>query len=291
MSDVPGGPTPPPPPPPPGTPPGPGGFRPRTLGEILSEAFRIYRENAAKLMVIVAVVVVPLSFIGALLGHFVGEPTLHRVKILGQPATIEYSRSFGVTILALLIAAAIGVIIWAILQAAILRGAAQATIGDPVDVEASYRWGLSRFGSVLLVALLVGIVVGVGFILLIIPGLINGHTHIPMTLFRGLADDLDLQEWLTKYIFPAEAKNVTEEFVRYRYRQEIAGIATGALPEQRLAFLNMTQVDIFSDNTVNILADNGLLLAQLVFGSRQDAELFADLVTSFRARRAQARGR
>lgn len=49
---------------------------------------------------------------------------------------------------------------------------------------------------------------------IIIPGLINGHTHIPMTLFRGLADDLDLQEWLTKYIFPAEAKNVTEDFVR-----------------------------------------------------------------------------
>lgn len=48
----------------------------------------------------------------------------------------------------------------------------------------------------------------------VIPGLINGHTHVPMTLFRGLADDLDLQEWLTKYIFPAEAKNVTEEFVR-----------------------------------------------------------------------------
>ena len=48
----------------------------------------------------------------------------------------------------------------------------------------------------------------------VIPGLVNGHTHVPMTLFRGIADDLDLQEWLTKYIFPAEAKNVTEEFVR-----------------------------------------------------------------------------
>jgi 5-methylthioadenosine/S-adenosylhomocysteine deaminase len=48
----------------------------------------------------------------------------------------------------------------------------------------------------------------------VIPGLINGHTHVPMTLFRGIADDLDLQEWLTKYIFPAEAKNVNEEFVR-----------------------------------------------------------------------------
>jgi len=49
---------------------------------------------------------------------------------------------------------------------------------------------------------------------IIIPGLINGHTHIPMTLFRGLADDLDLQDWLTKFIFPAEAKNVSEAFVR-----------------------------------------------------------------------------
>src|SRR2546429_2586387 len=48
----------------------------------------------------------------------------------------------------------------------------------------------------------------------VIPGLINGHTHVPMTLFRGIADDLDLQEWLTKYIFPAEAKNVTEDFAR-----------------------------------------------------------------------------
>jgi 5-methylthioadenosine/S-adenosylhomocysteine deaminase len=48
----------------------------------------------------------------------------------------------------------------------------------------------------------------------VIPGLINGHTHIPMSLFRGIADDLDLSEWLTKYIFPAEAKNVDEAFVR-----------------------------------------------------------------------------
>jgi 5-methylthioadenosine/S-adenosylhomocysteine deaminase len=48
----------------------------------------------------------------------------------------------------------------------------------------------------------------------VIPGLINGHTHVPMSLFRGIADDLDLNEWLTKYIFPAEAKNVNEEFVR-----------------------------------------------------------------------------
>jgi 5-methylthioadenosine/S-adenosylhomocysteine deaminase len=56
----------------------------------------------------------------------------------------------------------------------------------------------------------------------VIPGLINGHTHVPMVLFRGLADDLDLQEWLTKYIFPAEAKNVNEEFVRVGTRLGLA---------------------------------------------------------------------
>ncbi len=61
----------------------------------------------------------------------------------------------------------------------------------------------------------------------IIPGLINGHTHVPMTLFRGLADDLDLNEWLTKYIFPAEAKNVTEEFVRVGTRLGLAEMIRG----------------------------------------------------------------
>lgn len=62
---------------------------------------------------------------------------------------------------------------------------------------------------------------------LIVPGLINGHTHIPMVLFRGLADDLDLQDWLTKYIFPAEAKNVSEDFVRAGTRLGLAEMIRG----------------------------------------------------------------
>ncbi len=48
----------------------------------------------------------------------------------------------------------------------------------------------------------------------LIPGLINGHTHAAMTLFRGLGDDENLQNWLQDYIFPAEARNVTPAFVR-----------------------------------------------------------------------------
>ena len=48
---------------------------------------------------------------------------------------------------------------------------------------------------------------------LIMPGLVNLHTHAAMTCFRGLADDLPLQEWLHEHIFPAEAAHLTEETV------------------------------------------------------------------------------
>ena len=50
------------------------------------------------------------------------------------------------------------------------------------------------------------------------PGLINTHTHAAMSLLRGIADDLRLQDWLEKYIFPAEARNVSPEFVRWGTR-------------------------------------------------------------------------
>jgi 5-methylthioadenosine/S-adenosylhomocysteine deaminase len=53
---------------------------------------------------------------------------------------------------------------------------------------------------------------------LVLPGFINGHTHVPMTLFRGLHDDVTLNDWLYKYIFPAEAKNVNKEFIRWGTR-------------------------------------------------------------------------
>jgi 5-methylthioadenosine/S-adenosylhomocysteine deaminase len=57
---------------------------------------------------------------------------------------------------------------------------------------------------------------------LVLPGFVNGHTHVPMTLFRGLHDDVTLNDWLYKYIFPAEAKNVNEDFVRWGTRLALA---------------------------------------------------------------------
>ena len=68
---------------------------------------------------------------------------------------------------------------------------------------------------------------------LVLPGFVNGHTHVPMTLMRGLHDDVTLHDWLYKYIFPAEAKNVNEEYVRWGTRlaaaeQIRAGVTTFA---------------------------------------------------------------
>jgi 5-methylthioadenosine/S-adenosylhomocysteine deaminase len=48
----------------------------------------------------------------------------------------------------------------------------------------------------------------------VMPGLVNGHTHAAMTLLRGVADDLNLMDWLENYIFPAEVEYVDPEFVR-----------------------------------------------------------------------------
>jgi 5-methylthioadenosine/S-adenosylhomocysteine deaminase len=52
----------------------------------------------------------------------------------------------------------------------------------------------------------------------ITPGFVNAHTHAPMVLFRGIADDRELMDWLTNYMFPAEAKNVDREFVKWGMR-------------------------------------------------------------------------
>ena len=48
----------------------------------------------------------------------------------------------------------------------------------------------------------------------VMPGLVNAHTHAAMSLFRGLADDLPLMEWLQQHVWPAEARHMSEDFVR-----------------------------------------------------------------------------
>jgi len=64
---------------------------------------------------------------------------------------------------------------------------------------------------------------------IIIPGLINAHTHAAMSLFRGLANDLHLMEWLEKHIWPAEQKWVNEDFVQLGTQLAIAEMLRGGV--------------------------------------------------------------
>jgi 5-methylthioadenosine/S-adenosylhomocysteine deaminase len=64
---------------------------------------------------------------------------------------------------------------------------------------------------------------------LVLPGLINGHAHAAMSLFRGFADDHSLNDWLQKYIFPAEAQSVTEDFVEWGTRLSMVEMIRGGI--------------------------------------------------------------
>ena len=63
----------------------------------------------------------------------------------------------------------------------------------------------------------------------VLPGLINTHTHVPMVLLRGLADDLELEDWLNNYMFPVESRHVTREFVAAGTRLGLAEMIRGGI--------------------------------------------------------------
>jgi 5-methylthioadenosine/S-adenosylhomocysteine deaminase len=93
------------------------------------------------------------------------------------------------------------------------------------------------------------------------PGLIDTHTHAAMSLFRGIADDLRLQDWLTKFIFPAEAKNVTPEFVRW-------GTRLGCLEMLLGGTTTFTDMYYFEDVVAEVAKEAGMrgVLGETIIG-------------------------
>jgi 5-methylthioadenosine/S-adenosylhomocysteine deaminase len=85
----------------------------------------------------------------------------------------------------------------------------------------------------------------------VMPGLINTHTHAPMVLYRGLADDLALMDWLQKYIFPAEARTVTPEFVR-------AGTRLAALEMIQSGTTTYADMYYFEEEIAKVTKEAGL---------------------------------
>lgn len=85
----------------------------------------------------------------------------------------------------------------------------------------------------------------------LIPGLINSHTHAAMNLFRGLADDLPLMEWLQSYIWPAEQAHTNQNFVRTGSKLAIAEM----LRSGTTCFNDMY---FFADETAKIANEMGI---------------------------------
>ena len=86
---------------------------------------------------------------------------------------------------------------------------------------------------------------------IVMPGLINGHAHAAMSLFRGLGSDVNLNDWLEKYIFPAEARNVTPDFVEW-------GTRLGILEMLRGGITTYADMYYFEDNVARVTKDAGM---------------------------------
>ena len=106
----------------------------------------------------------------------------------------------------------------------------------------------------------------------VMPGLINTHGHAPMVMYRGLADDLALMDWLQQYIFPAEAKTVAPAFVR-------AGTELAALEMIRSGTTTYTDMYYFEEEIARVTKAAGLrgVLGETVIGfPSPDAKTPAD---------------
>lgn len=94
----------------------------------------------------------------------------------------------------------------------------------------------------------------------LLPGLINAHTHASMSLFRGMADDLPLMTWLNDHIWPAEARWLSPEFVADGTRLAIAEMIRGGTT----CFNDMY---LFAEETANIAHETGMraMIGLIVF--------------------------
>ncbi|MGF1644962.1 MAG: TRZ/ATZ family hydrolase [Thiotrichales bacterium] len=85
----------------------------------------------------------------------------------------------------------------------------------------------------------------------LLPGLVNAHTHVAMNLLRGIADDLPLNEWLQQHIWPAEARWLSEQFVRDGTRLAMAEMLRGGTT-------TFNDMYLFPDTTAQCVLESGM---------------------------------
>ena len=86
---------------------------------------------------------------------------------------------------------------------------------------------------------------------ILMPGLVNAHTHVPMTLIRGLADDLRLDVWLMGYMLPVERQFVSPEFVRL-------GTLIACAEQIRSGVTTFNDMYFYEDDIAQATADAGM---------------------------------
>jgi 5-methylthioadenosine/S-adenosylhomocysteine deaminase len=85
----------------------------------------------------------------------------------------------------------------------------------------------------------------------VMPGLVNGHTHAAMSLFRGIADDLPLDKWLHGFIFPAESKNLSDDFVYWGTKLACAEMLLGGIT-------SFSDMYLFEDSAAKAASEMGM---------------------------------
>jgi 5-methylthioadenosine/S-adenosylhomocysteine deaminase len=96
---------------------------------------------------------------------------------------------------------------------------------------------------------------------IVMPGLIDAHTHLPMSLFRGIAEDRALEDWLKNYIFPAESRNVTPDFVAWGARLSMLEMLRGGIT-------TVADMYYFEDDIARALKSAGMrgVLGETIIG-------------------------
>jgi hypothetical protein len=156
-------------PPPPAGPPTVSGARPLVLqpmgvGEILDAAIKLYRSQWKSLMAIVAIALVPITFLQVFLTRSIGSPFSTEAPV---PGDVDSALITG-TVLAVIQV----LVIQPFLTAAVAKASADVYLGHPVLVGSTFRFAVSRIHSILWISILYGLAMLLGFVLLIIPGII-----------------------------------------------------------------------------------------------------------------------
>jgi len=161
-------------------------FEPMSVGRIFDKAFTIYRHNFVRFLTIVALIQVPIALIGLLSTNFMyggvsagadaGEQTVAAPRIgdpeMGSGTTVADSLRPAAIILMMSVSAVLALVGNMLCQAALAKSVSEYYLDREITVGQAYRFVLPKLLTLIGASLLVGLVVGFGFLLLVVPGVI-----------------------------------------------------------------------------------------------------------------------